>query len=140
MLNKNLEIGYAFSYDRDLEYSNLEAINTNFNLNNFFTNFYYYTQRNDFGNSENISNDTTYNLNNENRLTFSTSKDLNDDFTRFYNLIYEYKTDCISINFNYNKTFYKDGNLEPNKSLSFLIKIIPFTEYGVTNIENIVGN
>ena len=140
VLNKNLEIGYAFSYDRDLEYSNLEAINTNFNLNNFYTNFYYYTQRNDFGNSENISNDTTYKLNNENRLTFSTSKDLNDDFTRFYNLVYEYKTDCISINFNYNKTFYKDGNLEPNKSLSFLIKIIPFTEYGVTNIENIVGN
>ena len=41
---------------------------------------------------------------------------------------------------NYNKTFYSDGNLEPNKSISFLIKIIPFTELGVNNIEKVMGN
>ena len=50
------------------------------------------------------------------------------------------ETDCISMNFNYNKTFYRDGNLEPNRSLSFLIKIIPFTELGVKNIENLIEN
>ena len=66
------------------------------------------------------------------------NKDLKDDFTQYYNLIYTYETDCISMNFNYNKTFYRDGSLEPNRSLSFLIKIIPFTELGVKNIENLI--
>ena len=73
-------------------------------------------------------------------LSFEISKDLDENFTQYYDLIYSYETDCISFNFKYNKSFYQDGNLEPNKSLSFLIKIIPFTELGVQNIESIVGN
>ena len=76
----------------------------------------------------------------ENDSNISISKDLDENFTQYYDLIYSYETDCISFNFNYNKSFYQDGNLEPNKSLSFLIKIIPFTELGVQNIESIVGN
>ena len=91
------------------------------------------------GNKENIKNFSRYNLNNENKFSFEINKDLKDDFTQYYNLIYTYETDCISVNFNYNKTFYRDGNLEPNRSLSFLIKIIPFTELGVPNV-NLIGN
>ena len=44
--SENLKLGYDFSYDRDLKYSNLEGLNVNFNLNNFFTDFYYYTTDN----------------------------------------------------------------------------------------------
>ena len=62
------------------------------------------------------------------------------DFTEFYNLTYSYVTDCISINLNYNKSFYKDGNLKPNESLSFLIKIIPFTELGANNLGSLLRN
>ena len=67
-------------------------------------------------------------------------KDLNKNFTQYYDLIYSYETDCISLNFSFNKSFYNDGSLEPNKSLSFLIKIIPFTELGVSNVGSIVKN
>ena len=132
-LNNNLGLGYVFSYDRDLKYSNLEGINIDLKVNNFISNFYYFTEDNDFGNSENITNKTSYALNEENFLSFKTSKDLVDNFTQFYDLNYEYLTDCLSISLNYSKSFYKDGNLEPNTSLSFLIKIIPFTEIGVAN-------
>ena len=72
-------------------------------------------------------------------LSFEITKDLKEDFTQYYDLIYTYKTDCISINLNYNKSFYRDGNLEPNKSLSFLIKIIPFTELGVPNVDRLIA-
>ena len=137
--NENLKIGYSFSYDRDLDFSNLEQINFEYGLNNFYTNFSYYTEDNDMENKENIKNFSRYNLNNENKFSFEINKDLKDDFTQYYNLIYTYETDCISVNFNYNKTFYRDGNLEPNRSLSFLIKIIPFTELGVPNV-NLIGN
>ena len=139
-INDDFKIGYFFSYDRDLEYSNLEQINFDYGVNNFFTNFSYYTEDNDIGDKENIKNFSKYVLDNENKISFEMNKDLKNDFTQYYNLIYTYKTDCISMNFNYNKTFYRDGNLEPNRSLSFLIKIIPFTELGVTNIENLIEN
>ena len=138
-LNNNLKIGYDFSYDRDLDYSNLNGLNVDFNLNNIFTNFYYYSTDNDLGLSETISNSTIINFNDENSLEFNTTKDLIDDFTEYYNLMYSYVTDCLSINLNYNKSFYRDGNLEPNESLSFLIKIIPFTELGVPNLQKFIN-
>ncbi|MDC3000537.1 LPS export ABC transporter periplasmic protein LptC [Candidatus Pelagibacter sp.] len=138
--NDDFKIGYFFSYDRDLEYSNLEQVNLEYGVNNFFTNFSYYTEDNDFGDKENIKNISGFKFNKENKLRFETAKDLKDDFTQYYNLVYTYETDCISINFNYNKSFFRDGNLEPNRSLSFLIKIIPFTELGVPNIGRIIRN
>ena len=87
-----------------------------------------------------MKNYTSYNFDQENKFGFEMTKDLKDDFTQYYNLIYTYQTDCISFNLNYNKTFYRDGNLEPNRSLSFLVRIIPFSELGVTNIGNFVSN
>ena len=138
--NENFNVGYDFSYDRDLEHSNLEGLYFDINLNNVFTDFYYYTTDNDLGKSETISNSTVINLNNENILKFNTTKDLLDDFTEYYDLVYSYQTDCLSINLNYNKSFYRDGNLKPNESLSFLIKIIPFTELGVQNLGNLIRN
>ena len=138
-LNNNLKLAYDFSYDRDLHHSNLEGLNVDIKLNNIFTDFYYYTTDNDLGRNEIISNSTIVNLNNENKLKFNTTKDLLDNFTEYYNLIYSYETDCISLNFNYNKSFYRDGNLKPNENLSFLIKIIPFTKLGVNNIGSLIN-
>ena len=139
-LSDKLKLGYAFSYDKDLEYSNLDSLNLNLIVNNFETNFNYYTENHDFGDSENLSNSTSYKLNKENILRFGTTKNLRDDFMPFYILEYEYTSDCLSIKFNYNKSFYSDGNLEPDQTLSFLIKIIPFTELGVANVQNLISN
>tara|TARA_B100000886_G_scaffold339289_1_gene304323 strand:+ start:3177 stop:5570 length:2394 start_codon:yes stop_codon:yes gene_type:complete len=139
-INDILNVGYVFSYDRDLKYSNLDSLNLDFSVNNFVTNFNYYTENHDFGDSENISNSLTYNFNKEHILRFNTAKNLKDDFMPFYIVEYEYRTDCLSLNFNYNKTFYSDGNLEPDQTLSFLLKIIPFTELGVANVGNILSN
>ena len=138
-LSNNLKIGYDFSYDRDLDHSNLDGLYVDINLNNIFTDFYYYTTDNDLGENETISNNTIININDESSLKFNTTKDLIDDFTEYYDLMYSYITDCISINFNYNKSFYRDGNLKPNESLSFLIKIIPFTELGVPNLGKLIN-
>ena len=139
-INDNVKLGYVFSYDRDLEYSNLDGLSLDYNVNNFSTNFYYYTEDYDLNHKETIQNKSKFKIDRENHISFSASKDLKDDFTQYYDLTYEYITDCISISFNYNKSFYRDGSLEPNKSLSFLIKIIPFTELGVSNVGSIVKN
>ena len=138
-LNNYVKLGYNFSYDRDLEYSNLDSFNIDFSVNNFVTKFDYYTKNHDFGDEETLKNTTRLNLNRENNLTFKTSKDLADNFTEYYDFVYQYITDCLSIDLNYRKTFYSDGNIEPDETLSFLLRIIPFTEFGVPNIGNVIN-
>ena len=138
--SNNYKIGYFFSYDRDLKYSNSDEIDLTYGVNNFVTSFSYHTEGNDLEEKENLKNNTSFNLDEENIIKFEIAKDLQDDFTQYYDLIYEYTTDCISLNLKYNKSFYSDGNLEPNSNLTFLVKIIPFTELGVPNVTNIIGN
>ena len=139
-LNKNLNFEYNFSYDKDLKYSNLDQIGIDFSVNNFLTNISYYAEHNDLSDVESVINKNRYSFNDENKLSFELSKDLNNNFTQYYELIYTHETDCISVNLNFNKSFYRDGSLEPSKSLSFLIKIIPFTELGVPNMGSLIGS
>ena len=137
--DENFKLGYFFSYDENLEYTNLEGFNLELGVNNFVTKFNYYSQSNDLSDKESIQNTSKYKLDDENSLSFNVRKDLKENYTQYYDFVYEYLTDCLSININYSKSFYSDGNLEPNKSLSFLVKIIPFTEIGVPNAASIVG-
>ncbi len=127
-LNDNLELNYNFSYDKDLEYSNYDSIGTSIGLNNFVTTFDYITENHDFGDSEVITNNTSYKISDEHEINFNTTKDLKDDFTQFYKLSYEHETDCLLTSFEYKKTFFRDGSLVPDESLLFLIKFIPFAE------------
>ncbi len=138
--NENLNFEYIFSYDKDLKYSNLDQLGIDLSVNNFLTNISYHSEHNDLLDVESVINKNKYSFDDENKLSFELSKDLDNNFTQYYKLIYSHETDCISVNLNYNKSFYRDGSLEPSKSLSFLIKIIPFTELGVPNIGSLVGN
>ena len=126
--NNILDFNYNFSYDKNFNSSNYDSITASINLNNFITNFNFLSEDGNIGNNEIISNTSILKLNDENSLKFKTSKDLKNDFTEYYNLIYSYETDCLIASAEFNKKFYKDGNLVPDKSLLFTIKFIPFAE------------
>ena len=126
--NDMLTFNYDFSYDRDFDFSNYDSIGTELSINKLFTTFDYSTENHDLGDSETISNNTRYQFTNEHMINFNTTKNLKDDFTQFYKLSYKYETDCLLASFNYEKKFFRNGNLVPDESLSFLIRFIPFTE------------
>ncbi len=126
--NDILDFNYNFSYDKNLDGSNYDSISTTINMNNFVTNFNFLSEDGNIGNNEIISNTTTYKFDKENSLQFKTSKDLKNDFTEYYNLIYTYETDCLIASAEYGKKFYRDGSLVPDKSLLFTIRFIPFAE------------
>ena len=126
--NDILDFDYNFSYDKNFDGSNYDSVSTTINFNNFITNFNFLSEDGNIGNNEIISNSTTYRFNNENSLKFKTSKDLKNDFTEYYNLIYTYETDCLSASAEFGKKFYRDGSLVPDKSLLFTIRFIPFAE------------
>ena len=127
-INDNLDVDYKFSYDRDLDHSNYDSLGLNFKINNFVTGFDYVAESKELGNTETIKNNTKLNFTEEHSLSFNTAKDLKNDFTEYVNLIYQYETDCLSASIEYNKKFYRDGNLIPVKNLQFVIRFIPFTE------------
>ncbi len=122
------ELKYNFSYDRDLDFSNYDAITAKLGSNKLITTFDYITENHELGNSELISNNTEIKFTDEHSMKFDTTKDLKDDFTQFYKLAYQYETDCLSASFEYEKKFFSDGNLKPDESLYFLIRFIPFAE------------
>lgn len=126
-LNENIQFDYDFSYDRDLDFSNFDAINAKLGNNKIVTSFNYITENHEFGDTETISNDTKINFTNDHSIKFNTTKDLKEDFTQFYELSYKYETDCLLASLQYKKKFFTDGNLVPDESLNFFIKFIPFT-------------
>ena len=124
--NDILNFDYNFSYDSNFDGSNYDSVSTSISLNNFYTSFDFLSLDRELGDNEIISNRTKYDFNKENSLTFKTSKNLKNDFTEYYNLIYAYETDCLTASLDFNKKFYQDGNLVPTKSLLFTIRFIPF--------------
>ena len=126
--NEVLDLNYNFSYDRDFKHSNYQSISAGLEFSNFSTSFNYLSEDNLLGDTETINNTTNIYLNNENSLKFTSTKNLKTDFTEYYNLNYEYKTDCLIASVEYKKKFYKDGSILPDKSLLFYLRFIPFAE------------
>ena len=127
--NKVLNFDYSFSYDNNLKNSNYDSLSTNLNYGIVSTSFNFLSSGDVIGNDEIISNSSTIKLDKEKSLKFNIAKDLNRDFTEYYDLIYEYQTDCLKASVEYNKKFYSDGNLQPEKSLFLTLKFIPFAEF-----------
>ena len=43
----------------------------------------------------------------------------NEKTTEYYNLIYQYKNDCLAASMEYNKDYYNDRELKPQKVFFF---------------------
>ena len=84
---------------------------------------------NNVGEKSYISNKTSFNFNKNKTISLGARKNLDKDITEYYNLIYEYKNDCLIAAIEYNKDFYSDENIKPDQNLFFSIRIIPFAEF-----------
>lgn len=135
----NISLDYDFSIDRDLDDINYNFISTKFNFNKISTEFDYLQENEDLGNAKSIKNSTVFNFKDQSSFEFNASKNLKTDFTEYYNFIYKYKSDCLSADFSYNKTFYKDTNLDPDESLMFTIRFIPFAEI-IGSADTLINN
>ena len=127
--SKNIIIGYNFSLDNDfytLEYNNIE---TTFSINNIVTNFNFIEENGERGDSNILDSSISYNLNDKNFFSFKTRRNRKIDLTEFYDLVYEYKNDCLTAGIEYKKTYYSDGDLRPTQNLLFTITLFPITSY-----------
>ena len=127
--NEVISLGYNFSVSNDISTFEYNAINTKFNYNDFSTQFNYIEERGVIGSTNVIQNTTEYSFNENNSLSFSTRRNRELDLTEYYDLIYEYKNDCLVASIKYKKNYYNDADIKPVEELFFSITIIPLTTF-----------
>ena len=115
----------------DLSYENLIA---QFKINNLVTTFDYLNENNYSNENSFLSSTVEYAMNESNSLSFSTRKNKTIDLTEYYNLMYQYKNDCLSASIEYDKEYYSDRDLKPNETLFFKLTIIPFGSANSPNL------
>ena len=126
-INKNINFNYEFSVNHNLDEVQYNSFGTTFSKNNFVTTFNYVEENGDIGSTNILENVTTFNFGEQNFITFRTRENRKINLTEYYDLIYEYRNDCLTAGIKYNKTYYKDRDLEPTEDFMFSIKLVPLS-------------
>ena len=132
--NKYFDIKYNFSLDNNLDRSTYDQIITKISINNFVNSFEFLEETGPLGDLGYWNNNTTLNINNQNSFSINKRRNTKTNLNEFYNLIYEYKNDCLTAAIQYNKNYYSDGDLKPSEELFFSLTIVPFTKINSPNI------
>ena len=132
--NKVWTVGYEFAQSNNLRDTNFEIFKNQININNFITSFEYLNENNTVNKESYLYNKTSYELDNSNNIIFETRENKKTKLTEFYNLIYQYKNDCLIAALEYNKDYYNDQDLKPDESIFFKLTIIPFGQTSTPNL------
>ena len=125
---------YNFLMDNNLDQLKYSALKADFTVNNFVTSFKYIEERDSIGDEHYLENTTSYNFDENNSISFSTRENKKVNITEFYDLIYQYKNDCLTAAIQYNKDYYSDGDLKPTEQLFFSLTIVPLGAYETKNV------
>jgi len=134
--NQNFKMNYDFALKENLTDSSYELLGTELKINNFVTTFEYLNENNSVTDTSYFSNKSKIgNSDNSKSIGFSTRKNIETNLTEFYNLIYEYRNDCLVAALEYNKDYYSDGALEPEENIFFKLTIMPFGQTSSPNLK-----
>ncbi|MDC1053251.1 hypothetical protein OAP89_01755 [Candidatus Pelagibacter sp.] len=124
--NNKLSLKYNFSLDNNFDKTNYDSISTKFKVNKFVTSFEYSDEKNNLINESFTSNSSSFEIDKNNSINFNVRRNNEKSATEFYNLMYSYKNDCLVASVKFNKEFYKDSDLKPEKEIFFTLNLIPF--------------
>ena len=133
--NKIINTKYEFSTKNNLQEISYENIGAEININNFVTSFEYLNENNTSEKNSYILNKSTYYVDEANNISFSTRKNKKTNLTEYYNLIYQYKNDCLKASLEYNKDYYNDRDIKPEESIFFKLTFVPFGETSSPNLK-----
>ena len=131
----NFKLSYNFSLKNDLDETNLHLFKNEFRINNFVNTFEFFEENNQLGDESYYTNTMKYEADKNNFFSYRTRKNKKTNLTEFYDLIYEYKNDCLVASIRYNKEYYSNNILEPTENLFFNLTLIPL---GTTNTDNLI--
>ncbi len=120
-------IEYNFASKRGFDSFKYHDLGINFSLNNFVTEFNFIEENDLIGTAHIIENKSTFNFDENNFISFKTRKNKEINLTEYYDLLYEYKNDCLIAGLKFQKKYYEDRDLEPSENLFFSITLFPLT-------------
>ena len=126
--NNILTTKYNNSIKNNVDEISYENFTARISLNNLITTFDYLNENNTSDQNSYLNNTTQYIINNNNNFSFSTRVNKKTDLTEYYNLMYQYKNDCLAASIEYNKDYYEDSDIKPEESVFFKLTIIPLGE------------
>ena len=127
--SEHINVNYDFILDNDFNTIEYNSLNTTLQFRNLKTEFNFISEHRDIGSTNTLSNNTKIKFNEENYLSFNTRRNREINLTEYYDLIYEYKNDCLVAGIKYNKTYYEDRDLRPSENLLFTITLSPLTSF-----------
>ena len=133
--NKNFSLDYNFAIDNNMDKSNYDGFETKFTVNNFVTSFEYLDDKNNTSQKSYISNKTNLDLSESNSVGFNIRKNKKTNATEFYDLFYSYSNDCLVASVKFNKEYYTDSDLKPEKQILLSLTIIPFGTASSSNLQ-----
>ena len=125
----NILLNYDFAMNNDMNKFEYNSINTKINFTKFSTQFNFLEEVGKISKSNLIENISSYDFNNENTLSFGTRRNRDLNLTEYYNLVYQYRNDCLIAGIEYKKNYYNDGDIRPVEELFFTITIVPLTTF-----------
>jgi len=134
--NQFLTTSYDFAINNNFVDKNYEIFKGEIKINNFVTQFDYLNENNTLGKSSFLSNKTSYNIDSSNSVSFKTRENKTTKITEFYNLIYQYRNDCLIAAIEYNKDYYTDKELKPSENIFLKLTIIPFGQTSSPDLRN----
>ena len=126
---------YSASTKNNLTDVNYENFNAKISLNNFVTTFDYINENNTKEKNSFLSSVVKFNLNDSNNIQFSTRENKSSNLTEYYNLMYQYKNDCLAASIEYKKDYYDDRDIKPEENIFLKLTIIPFGETSSPNLK-----
>ena len=120
---------YNFSIDKDFETIEYNAFSGEMFYKNFSTELVFIEENGDVGDSNSILNKFSYKFDENNSLIFNTRRNRKIGLTEYYDLVYEYRNDCLIAGVKYNKKYYQDRDVMPTEDLLFTITLFPLTTY-----------
>ena len=124
-MSEKVQIDYNFAIDNDLTTFENNSVNLKFSLNNIITEFNFNESNGEMGDSNVVSNKTLYKIDDNNYFTFETRRNRKISLTEYYDLVYEYKNDCLTAGVKYRKTYYSDRDAKPSEDLLLTLTLFP---------------
>ncbi len=128
-ISQLINIDYDFAIDNNYEKFEYNSFGIDLSINNFVTTFNFLEENNELGSANFIENKTIFNINSQNSLSFKTRRNRKINLTEYYDLVYEYKNDCLTAGIQFNKTYYEDRDLKPSENIMFRINFYPITSF-----------
>jgi len=128
-LHDTIKFDYDFAIDNDLKSVEYNSLNTKFIFNDFSSEITFVESNGEMGDQSVIDSKFLYEINDFNNLTFSTRRNRRINLTEYYDLLYEYKNDCLTAGIKYKKTYYQDRDVKPSEDLMLTFTFYPLTTY-----------